>query len=247
MSWYFDLFITLLIALNVLAIVLESVKEINEEYSQFFAYFEIFSVVIFTIEYFLRIWSAVEIPKYSHPILGRLRYLITPLVVIDLLAILPFYLIMMNFDLRFMRILRLFRLFKLFRIARYVAGLDMMKDVVREKKAQLWISLVLVFFLLLLASSLMYYVENEAQPESFSSIPETMWWGVSTLTTVGYGDMYPITPLGQFFGGIISIIGIALFALPTGILASGFSSHIEKIKGSKEKNTSCPHCGESLK
>lgn len=246
-SWYFDLFISILIALNVLAIVLESINEINEDYAQFFVNFELFSVIIFSMEYVLRIWTSVEFKKYRHPISGRLRYILTPLLIIDLLAILPFYLIMMNFDLRFMRILRLFRLFKLFRITRYVKGLELMKDVLKEKKAQLYISLVLVFFLLLLASSLMYYVENEAQPHSFSSIPETMWWGITTLTTVGYGDMYPITPLGQILGGLISLMGIALFALPTGILASGFSSHIDKDKSVKGDDRFCSSCGQGLK
>ena len=242
-SWYFDVFIIGLIILNVVAIILESVGSIRDAHGTFFYRFELFSVFVFTIEYVLRIWTANLDPEYKKPVIGNLRYALTPLAVIDLLAILPFYLSFIGADLRLLRILRVFRVFRLFKIVRYVSALALINSVVKEKREELAISLVFTVFLLLIASSLMYYVEYDSQPENFSSIPETMWWGIATLTTVGYGDIYPVTPLGKILGGIISIIGIGLFALPTGILASGFSDELEKNK--KNTDEFCPTCGQT--
>nr|WP_274704479.1 ion transporter [Salinimicrobium profundisediminis] len=239
-SWYFDVFIISLILLNILALVLESVIPIKQQYHEQFVLFETFSVLIFTLEYVLRVWSANVKPKYSRSVIGNFKYACTPLAVIDLLAILPFYLPFLGIDLRLLRMFRIFRVFRLFKIARYLTALELMERVLIKKKEELMVSLIFTVFLLLLASTLMYYVENEAQPEHFSSIPETMWWGIATLTTVGYGDMYPVTGLGQFLGGIIAIIGIGLFALPTGILAAGFS---EEVSQKAKKEGACPNCG----
>ena len=241
LSWWFDVVLITLISLNVLAIVLESVKPIREAYHVFFDQFELFSVIFFSIEYVLRVWSANVEKKYRAPIAGNLRFAMTPMAIIDLLAVLPFYLPLIGIDLRFLRIMRLFRLFRLFKIVRYLKALKLIKRVFEEKKEELLVSFVFTMFLLLMTSSLMYYVENDAQPNKFSSIPETMWWGIATLTTVGYGDLYPITPMGKFLGGVIAILGVGLFAMPAGILASGFSEHLGK---DKEKNLKCPHCGE---
>lgn len=237
------MFLIVLISLNVAAIVMESVEPIRLKYSAGFKAFETFSVILFTIEYVLRLWAANEDARYSKPILGNLRFALTPLAIIDLLAILPFYLPMIGIDLMFLRIMRLFRLFRLFKIARYIKALNIMNQVVKEKRAELLVAIILTFFMLLLTSTLMYYVEHEAQPDRFSSIPETMWWGIATLTTVGYGDIYPITALGKLLGGAIAILGIGLFALPTGILASGFSEHLGSDKASP---TTCPHCGKAF-
>lgn len=240
LSWYFDIFIITLIILNVIAIVLESVEQIRSNFQPIFDIFEFVSVVVFTIEYVLRVWTANLHPAYKKPFWGNLKFSFTPLAVIDLLAFIPFYLPFVGVDLRLIRVLRIFRIFRLFKIARYVEALSFINKVLRKKKEELVISLIFTVFLLLVSSTLMYYVENEAQPENFSNIPETMWWGIATLTTVGYGDIYPITPIGQFLGGIIAIVGIGLFALPTGILASGFSDEISKKKISSE--TICNKC-----
>ncbi|MGI0105969.1 ion transporter [Salinimicrobium sp. WS361] len=239
-SWYFDVFIISLILLNILALVLESLIPIKQQYHEQFVLFETFSVLIFTLEYVLRVWSANVNPKYSRSVIGNFKYACTPLAVIDLLAILPFYLPFLGIDLRLLRMFRIFRVFRLFKIARYLTALELMERVLIKKKEELMVSLIFTVFLLLLASTLMYYIENEAQPEHFSSIPETMWWGIATLTTVGYGDMYPVTGLGQFLGGIIAIIGIGLFALPTGILAAGFS---EEVSQKAKEEGACPNCG----
>lgn len=244
LSWTFDMFIISLIFLNVLAIILESIEPLRLRFQSQFDNFELFSVVIFTVEYILRFWTANLIPKFKKPITGNLKYALTPLSVIDLLAFLPYYLPFVGIDLRLLRILRLFRIFRLFKIARYIEALSYITRVFKKKKEELFISFIFTVFLLLIASTLMYYVENESQPENFSNIPETMWWGIATLTTVGYGDIYPITPLGQFLGGVIAIIGIGLFALPTGILASGFSDEISRRK---LQDDYCSTCGQAIK
>ncbi|MCC9135629.1 ion transporter [Pontibacter silvestris] len=243
-SWWFDLFLIILISLNVIAIVIESVEPIRQKYEALFKGLELVSVIIFSIEYVLRIWTANEIKRFHRPITGNIRYALTPLAIVDLFAILPFYLPFIGLDLRVVRVMRLFRLFRLFKIARYVKALTVINNVFKERREELFIAIIFTFFLLLFTSTLMYYVEHEAQPESFASIPETMWWSIATLTTVGYGDIYPITALGKLLGGIIAVLGIGLFALPAGILASGFSEHLTKTNSKKD---CCPHCGQELK
>lgn len=244
-SWVIDFFLMMLIGLNVLAFILETVESIYALSPTFFLYFEYFSVLIFTVEYIMRIWTADLKEGYENPILGRVKFSLSPLALIDLLAILPFYLPLMGVDLRFLRILRMFRLLRLLKFARYIAALEVMGDVMKRQKEALIMSVVLLFFLLLFSSSMMYFVENEAQPERFSSIPATMWWGIATITTVGYGDLYPITNFGKAIAGIIVIIGIGMIALPTGILVSGFMDYFNQNKEEADYNY-CPHCGESL-
>ncbi|RMF25649.1 MAG: ion transporter, partial [Bacteroidetes bacterium] len=179
-SWWLDIFLMSLISLNILAVILETVKPLALQHRIFFYWFEFVSVLIFSVEYLLRLWAANEEPAYRTPVLGNLRYALTPLALVDLLAILPFYLPLVGLDLRFLRILRLLRLFTLFKLARYSAALTLFAKVFREKREELLISITFTLFLLLVSSSLMYYVENQAQPEVFSSIPETMWWGIAT-------------------------------------------------------------------
>lgn len=236
----------ILILVNALAVVLESVDDLNQKYGSFFYALEMVSVAIFTVEYLLRLWVAPLNPKYAGRF-GRLRYAFSLMAIIDLLAILPAFLpFIFTVDIRFIRILRIFRLFRLFKMSRYVQSLDSLDDVVRSKREELVVTVVLISMMLVLSSSLMYLFETEAQPDKFPDIPSTLWWGVVTLTTVGYGDVFPITPVGKVFGGFIAFLGIGMFALPTGILASGFA---EEIKSRKEKNKvcpPCPHCGGDI-
>lgn len=234
----------ILIFINILALILESVRDIHVRYGDFFFALEFFSVMIFTVEYILRVWSSVENPRYQQPLYGRLRYMGSSMAVIDLLAILPFYLAYLPIDLRFLRIIRLFRLFRLLKIARYLKALTLIQAVLHEKREQIYLSLMFIFFLLIVISTLMFFVENEAQPDTFSSIPASMWWGIETLTTVGYGDMLPVTPLGKILGGMISVLGIGLFALPAGILSSGLTEHLQKNEKGEQKK--CPHCGRDI-
>jgi len=244
-SRIFDISILSLIALNVLALILETVTPIYNAAPQFFKWFEIVSVAIFSLEYILRIWSCVGSTQYRSPITGRLRYAATPMLLIDLIAILPFYLPWMGVDLRFVRALRMFRLFRVAKVARYSNAIQTIGRVIRAKRAELTITLFALILVLILASSMMYFAEHEAQPETFSSIPATMWWAVTTLTTVGYGDVYPVTVMGKIVACVIAIAGIGMFALPTGILGAAFVEEVQRKKGNTE-TTICPHCGEEV-
>lgn len=236
-SRYFDIFIVSLIVLNVFAVITETVESIYTPYKFYFEYFEIFSVVIFSIEYVLRLWACTVIDKYKHPIWGRFKYVFSVGAIIDLLAIVPFYLpLLIAADTRFLRILRLFRLMRVFKLGRYSEAFNSIVSVVSKRKEELLTTLTFLFVILILASSAMYYIEHEAQPDKFTSIPATMWWGVATLTTVGYGDVYPITPFGKLLGAFIAILGIGIFALPAGIIATGFESEIRKKREQNEEN-----------
>ena len=246
-SKYFDPFIIGLIFLNVAAVVLETVDWIYLRYASLFDAFNIFSVAVFTVEYALRVWSCTVNPEFGDPVRGRLRFMVTPLALIDLTAVLPFYLPFVFVDLRFMRALRLFRLFRVLKLARYSDSLQTFVDVLKLKKEELLLMLFAIMILLVVSSSLMYDAEHEAQPDAFSSIPAAMWWGIVTLATVGYGDIYPVTPWGKFIGSIVVILGIGLFALPTGVLASGFAEVLARRKDEQEKaGMICPHCGRLI-
>lgn len=129
-------------------------------------------------------------------------------------------------------------------MSRYVKALDTLDDVIKEKKEDLIVPLAIILLLLVLASSVMYLAETDAQPDKFPNILATLWWGVATLTTVGYGDIFPIMPLGKFIGGVIAFLGIGLFALPTGILAAGFAEEVQKRRRKEVKI--CPHCGKEI-
>jgi voltage-gated potassium channel len=240
---FFEVFLIIIILLNILAILLNSVESINKEYGRLFHQFEILSVILFTVEYLFRIYSIVENPKYKHPVTGRLKYIKTPMAIIDLLAFLPFYLTFLPLDLRFIRIIRLMALFRVFKVARYMEALTVFRRVIHERKEQLILSILFIFFILILISTVMYYVERDTQPGKFTSIPDTMWWGIATITTVGYGDMVPVTPLGRFLGGLFAIAGVGLLALPAGILSSGF---FELLHHPRSKKHTCPHCGKDF-
>jgi voltage-gated potassium channel len=243
----FEIILIAIILLNILAIILSSIKEVDEKYASYFRDFEIFSLIFFTVEYIARIYSIVEKPKYKDPIKGRLRFAATPLALVDLFSFLPFYLAFLPIDLRFLRIFRLMSIFRMFKIARYLHALNLFRRVLVERKEQLVLSFLFILFILVIISFVMFYVENAAQPDKFSSIPATMWWGIATLTTVGYGDMVPITDVGKFLGGIFAIAGVGLLALPAGILSSGFFEllHVDKEKES-QKRKKCPHCGKDI-
>lgn len=242
-SRYFNVAMLVLISLNVMAAILETETGLYSRYKTFFDLFEAISVGLFTLEYLLRIWSCTEDPKYKGPISGRLRFVLSPLMLIDLVAFLPFYVTTLGIDLRVIRVIRLFRLFRLMKLGRYTKSLSIIQNVIKSRKEELSLTLFSGVILLILASSLLYFIEHDAQPDVFSSIPESMWWAAVTLTTVGYGDIYPVTVLGKIVGASIAVLGIGLFALPAGIIASGFASELQDKSAEPQI---CPHCGKEI-
>lgn len=244
-SEVFDVFLITLIALNVVALIVGTVEEIHRISPGAFQLFETTSVGIFTVEYLLRLWTCTENPIYAHPLKGRLKYLISPLALIDLLAVLPVYLVffvnLRGLDLRFLRVMRL--LARIVRLSRYFSSLRTLGKVVHTRRGELAAVVSVLFLLLVMASSLMFFAEHQAQPEEFASIPRAMWWSIITLTTVGYGDVFPVTAAGRVLAGVIAIVGIGLFALPAGILGSGFMEELDREARAPAR---CPHCGEVI-
>lgn len=233
-----------LILLSIASVVLKSVQSLNEAYAFQFRVFELFSVSVFIIEYILRVWSIGVGGKYTG-ISGRLRYMCSPLALIDLVAIFPFVLSFGILDLRFLRAARLFRLLRVLKIGRYSRTLRKFSEVAIETRSEMFLTFLAMLFLLVVGSGAIYLVENEAQPEVFSSIPASMWWAVTTMTTVGYGDAYPVTVLGKLVASTVSIIGIGMFALPSGILGAAF---LRRIRDEKEQPSMiCPHCRCEIK
>ena len=217
-----------LIVANVIAVTLETVDEIYQAYAPAFTLFEIISVIIFSIEYLLRIWVSASnnASHFDAPFRRRLSYMLSPSGMIDLLAILPAFLpFFTSVDLRWLRILRLLRMFK---ISHYSSALEDFFSAIYHERTAFAGALYLFCVTLFLSSALMYLVEHSAQPEVFSSIPETLWWSLITLTTVGYGDVAPITAIGKEIGGITAFMGVCVVALMTGIVASAFSSQVSR-------------------
>lgn len=247
-----NIFIISVIILNVIAVILETVESLHVNYKAFFYYFDLVSVIIFTIEYVLRVWSSNHEEKYKHPVWGRLKYMVSVGALIDLIAILPFFLHLFfafGIDLREIRMLRLLRVLRLFRLTAYTKSAHMIGNVFKKRYKELLVAFVLAGFLIILASCIMYFAEHGhpapgKEFSDFTSIPRTIWWSVVTLTTTGYGDMYPVTDVGKGLAMIIMLTGIAFFALPAGIITAGF---IDEFRAERVKKTHrCPNCGEHI-
>ncbi|NOR40696.1 MAG: ion transporter [Gammaproteobacteria bacterium] len=229
-----DIFLVALILTNVLLIILETVPSISAQHKTAFTYFEIFSVVVFTIEYVLRLWSCVE--DEADVTTGkkwtRIRWLFSPLGLIDLLAILPFYIFLFipdsDISLLMLRLFRGLRLLRIFKLTRYSSALNILFSVLKREVRVLAVTSFILAMVLVMASWGIYLLERLVQPDVFGSIPAAMWWAVVTLTTVGYGDVVPVTDGGKMFAGLISLIGIGMMALPAGILAAGFTSEVHR-------------------
>ena len=217
-----------LIVLNVIAFSLETVPEIHDRYEMSFLAFDLFSIAIFTVEYILRLWVCTEHPPFQGlaPLKARLKFARSPLMIVDLLAIAPFYLgALFAIDLRVLRILRLLRFFKL---ARFSPAFNTMLRVIAAERSALMGVVIVMFGMVIIAASLLYLAEGNEPDSDFATVPEAMWWAVATLTTVGYGDVTPETPLGKLLAGIVMICGLGFFALPIGIIASGFMEEFRR-------------------
>jgi voltage-gated potassium channel len=204
-------------------------------------------VVVYSVEYVLRLWSCTSDPATAHPLRGRLAVAGRPMQIVDLLAILPFYLQLLipGLDLRFVRALRLFRIFRVFRAGRLAEAVVILAAVVRNRKNELLASFLVIVIIVVLAGNLMYLLEHHAQSDAFSSVPAAMWWAVITVTTIGYGDLFPITALGRLVGSMLALVGIVMLALPVGVLGSGFLEEIERRRkaAAGAAGDVCPHCG----
>ncbi len=242
-----DTALMLLIIGNVAALVISTDERVHAAAPGFFTYFEGVSFSIFAVEYLLRLWACTAEPRFAHPVAGRLRYMLRPLMVADAVAVLSYFIILLlpaaGLDLGAFRALRLVS--RMARLARYSPGLQALALAISGRKNELLAVVSVLGALLVLASSLMYFAEEAAQPDKFSSIPAAMWWSIITVTTVGYGDVAPITPLGRLLAGIIALLGIGIFALPAGILGSGFMEQVNQRRHLPAIRT-CPHCGREI-
>lgn len=243
-----DGFIITLIALNVVAVMLETEPDIAETYKEWFLINETISTAVFSIEYLLRIWVAPRHRARTGREGGRLAAIASPMAIVDLVAIAPFFLQFIQMDLRIARAIRLLRLLRILKMGRYAHAVRTLANVIERKVEELAIAVFVSVLVLVLCSSAMYFAEHSAQPEAFRSIPATMWWAVVTLTSVGYGDVSPITGPGKVVGAVVCMAGVLVVALPTAIIASGFLEEMRAQRRASDAETFgfCPHCGEQL-
>jgi voltage-gated potassium channel len=238
LAYRFDRFIEILVLLNVGAVVLESFDDLDRTYALEFDLFESFTVIIFSIEFLCRLWvSDIKYPPKYRWVAYR-KFLLSPVAWIDLAAILPFFIpFLVNIDLRHIRILRIIRLLRVFKLNKYSQSLRLINRIVVEKKEELTATLLLFFSMIIIAASLIYWLERDVQPEKFPSILHACWWAVVTLTTIGYGDVFPITPMGQVLGGVVGIMGVVITAIPVGIISSGFVQKMDEANYKKRIST----------
>lgn len=239
LSKFFDCIIMSLIMANLVSIYIETMNlPLNLRF--FLKNFETFSVVVFTLEYALRVWTAPLLHPSKKPYVARLKYIFSFMALVDFVSILPWYLpFVVLLDLRVLRTLRLMRLFRLFKFNRYTTALEKIINVLKRKSAELFSSIFVIVILMLISSILMYTIENPRQPEVFTNGFSGCWWAVATFTTVGYGDIYPVTVAGKILGALMALLGIGVVAVPTGIISSGFVEQItiennEKLELEKE-------------
>jgi voltage-gated potassium channel len=233
--------IGVLILLNVAIVIAESFPDWSDDTLRRLHRFDFVSVGVFAIEYVLRVWSCVEDPRYRAPVLGRLRFAVTPLALVDFLAIVPAFIPAAKVDLRTARLLRLIRILRVLKLGRYSRSLQLFGKVFSRARTEIVSCMIVLCMLMVVGSSLMYFAERDAQPDAFPTIVATMWWGMATLSTVGYGDVYPITGLGKLIGSVVAVLGIGFFALPAGILTTNYLSAVREMKNEGQR---CPHCGQ---
>lgn len=266
---YFNSLMLVFITIIIINVIIQTIPNLPQGIYLFGRVLDSIAVVVFTTEYVLRVWTCIEDPRYQRKnpadtaILGRLRYMVSGMAIIDIVALFWFYLPFFFAQQEVYAMVGILKFFTVFKLIRYSPSLYIIVRVFNAKKRQLAMMLYIILFMLVVTSSIMFFIEHNAQPEKFASIPDSMWWAVITLTTVGYGDVYPITPLGRFFGGVSALLGVGLIALPAGILASAFMEEVSKKDdepedepgggdGSgtenpeEEKTCKCPACGHEF-
>jgi len=234
---YVSYFLTFIILVNCAAVALETVPEVYQANQQLFFWLEACSTGIFIVEYVGRLWVCVEQTKFARPVIGRVKYALHLLPLLDLIVIATY---LAPVDLRFLRIFRLTRLLRVLNLEEFDRSYQAISKAIGRRKNLLVVSVAAMLTVAYCFAALLYAVEHPVQPESFSSIPETLWWAIVTLTTIGYGDITPITPLGKMLSGGIVIVGIGVFALPSAIVTAAI------LEAGTDKHTQCPHCGNHI-
>ena len=228
----FDFFIIFIIIVNTFVIFIETYPTIRNNYTEYLDLIEYITIIVFTTEYLLRIWTCTCYPEYSHPFTGRLRYACSLTMIIDFFAVFPFYLMfVIPLSPYVVHFLRLFRLFRVLKLLRYYGSIDVIYRVIKRDSQYLFSIIIILLVFLSFSSYLIYIFEAEAQPDKIKDFDDALWWAIETTSTVGYGDVIPVTEIGKFFSFLIIIVGIGIIALPTGIIASGF---LEELRASKE-------------
>jgi voltage-gated potassium channel len=245
LSTVIDSIIVFFILTNVLIIILDTFDNIRPYIEKYYLYIERVSLIIFTLEYFLRIWTSVYIYPELQPRQARIKYIFSIKALIDLVSLLPFYFLLININIQILRLLRLVRIFSILKMNRYSKAISTVGQVIKNKAPQLLSSFFVVILLIIFSSVLMYFIEHDAQPGVFDNAFSGLWWAIATLTTVGYGDIYPITIFGKILGTFIAMLGIGLVAIPTGIISAGFIEQMNNTNKHEDKNY-CPYCGKKL-
>ena len=240
-------FLTALIVLSVSVAVIETEPTISGGRELLFDNFEVIAASIFLVDYIARLWSIVENPRYAGYRYPRLRYAVSPLAIIDLLAILPALFAFAGSSTLVLRFFRVFRIVRLAKLGRMSRAWVAIREAVWERRHEFGLVLLLIGLTMLVSSSLLYWAEADAQPEQFGSIPRALWWSVVTLTTVGYGDTYPVTALGRVFAAIIAIAGVMVIAIPTGIFAASFSEGLQRYRSGGKRRSEESADGEPAK
>jgi len=245
-SLILNAFIYILIIVSIINLMLISVPAYEEKYGHIFLLIRNIILPIFVLEYILRLYASGYMSEYKG-VKGKFKYALTPYAIIDFLSILPYILTSTGINSSFIRSLRLLRVFRLLRVRKYTIFIQMMKKIINNIKEEITVLLFFTFIVLIILSFVMYDLEHSVQPEVFTDIFQTMWWSVATLTTVGYGDMYPVTVAGKIITSIITILGIGFIAIPGGMFASEFITEImkAKVEENSEQNTDakCFKCG----
>ncbi len=238
---YFNYFLFGLILLNAIAAGLETVASINAQFEFALNKFEFFSTLFFTVEYLMRLWVVIERPGFRNPVLGRLKYLVQPLTLVDLAVILTYF---TTYDLRFLRLLRVVGLLPVLHLENYEETLAILWLNLLKRRQMLILSMTLMLVVIYCGAAVLYQIEHTAQPQVFTSIPATLWWALVTFTTTGYGDVVPISDLGKFATGVMLLFGIGIFALPAAIVTAAVLE--VQLDSTSQYRGTCPHCGKPL-